>query len=380
MRYLALLLCVVLASGCLSNSYELSRDELLHLAAQPSGQRGRHVRAFQQFSTAEDPPPAPAWAPAGGDGGAPGMAPVMPPGTYYYSMPPYYYGWGSPYYGPRVAVIGGSDMTSRGGGTVVDGSSRAGSAASGVSHSSMSGSKGGEALVAAALAAVVIGIVLAFTEGARYDGVVAVHPHHPLHLHTESGFQLVHLDELTPEQIGPRTFGVLVGDEGAGLWHRGRAPLSREGGSYQFGYGNYDVKLDKSTIVSGGGVHLNIGYFPTQYNGILWTGQVIHSSDFFNGGDFFSIRTGVEAHWMPIGLWRLHLGGYGSAGFDVISSGGGDLPTVDRTVPFAGFGGIAEFELNTRLGFVFRYGETWEPGMPDNQRFLPQYHFGLNVY
>lgn len=88
-------LIAMMTSGCLGHFYEIPRTELERLARTPPQERGQSVYAVQQFSTAEEPTPAPPWEPVTGE---------PPPGYYLglhgHWMPSFYVDYGEPYYEP----------------------------------------------------------------------------------------------------------------------------------------------------------------------------------------------------------------------------------------------------------------------------------------
>lgn len=354
--------------GCLSNTYEVPRDELQRLISLPGDQRGGNVHAVQRFGTAEDPPPAPRWS---GQGSPYGMQQGVAPGVY---MGPYFYPYGAPYHHPVVVDYGyeaqGSSSYEPTGAPSVPGSGQA--------HAAAGRSDAKEAIAAVVAVAVVVGVSLAVTEGARYDGAVAVHPKHPVHL-MGPGYQheVVALDELGPQHLRDDWDAVITGGEGAGLWRRGRRPLDREGMTYQMGFGSAAASLPDATEVGGGMGELQVGYFPNQYTGLLMTGA--YSSGIARGGDYLSWRVGLEGKWYPIEILRLHVGGYGGFGQEWLMAGSG-LPETDTTRPYVGYGGLLEFDLTTRLSLTLKVGAQWLPTLDLQDRTTPTLAFGLAVY
>ncbi|HYO67425.1 MAG TPA: hypothetical protein VEU33_15225, partial [Archangium sp.] len=257
-----------------------------------------------------------------------------------------------------------------------------GSTGSGSSSSSGSGNIGnvGEALVVVIAVGVVVGIALAATEGARYEGSVAVHPQHPVHLwHRHGGQSTVLLDQLTPEHLRDVERATLSGREGAGMWLRGAAPLNRAGFSYQFGAGEDQLALPGGLNPRSLGFRFAFGYYPLKQFGLLadtrlQTGDV-------SGGGFYNVRLGLEAQWYPLNVWRLHLGPFVGGGQSWSASEGGALPTTSGERAYVSFGALAELEIATRLGLTFRWSQDWLPtASADTRRFISSWSVGLAVY
>lgn len=362
---LAVLAIAALTTGCLAQSYDIPRDELLRLANTPAVDRGAHIHAVQRFSTADEPSPAPAWSrddPA-----------AVPPGYAYspsgYYVPRVYLGWGVPYYSPYyygpTAVTRDRGLPASSGGRLSSGKS--------------SSKDGGAVLVAAIAAGVAIGVGLAITEGLRYDGYLGVHPHHPIHLVDDDGRErIVALDELTPDQIG-HDRAILVAHEGAGTWLRDRAPLQRAGGTFEFGLGSDHLALPRGGV-DGLGWRFALGYFPTQWMGVLLDTRLAGHTE-LDQSSWHAYRMGAEVQWYPIQLWRLHLGGFGGAGMNWAGSTGFQQPDTDTTHQYVDFGGLAQIDLTARLALTFRWIEDWLPGAQDVQeRVNSSWSLGLAVY
>jgi hypothetical protein len=369
----------VLASGCLSSSYEIPRTEVDRLLTVPPAERGKSVRAVQRFSVQDSPPPAPAWYdPAFSRGSTTGVHAEGPSVGYHY----YYHAWGNPYWEPAPVTRISPATDPGGGGALVPAPGPTLNRSPPAPSNPFKNAERADTramLAAVVAAAVVVGIALAVSEGARYDGTVAVHPHHPLHLMGPNGeHSVVGLDDLEPRYLAPQTRVLLVGTEGAGMWHRGRAPLDREGFVYRVGLGTASLYVDRDTMVTANGADLALGFFPSQYAGFLFNFGVLTGQG--QGGDLWSIRPSFEGHVYPLPLWRLHLGGFGAAGVETYSLGGGWLPEAEGNHPFVDFGPAAELELTTRLALNFKLGWHWAPREPWNDRYAPFYAIGLSVY
>ncbi|HEX5753944.1 MAG TPA: hypothetical protein VFZ09_47610 [Archangium sp.] len=374
----AVTLVAVLTSGCLGHYYEVSRTELERLAREPPETRGQNVYAVQQFTTDAEPEPAGPWYPP--QEGPPPSGYSM--GLHGYWVPDFYIDFGAPYYDPPVYTRNSVHDASPVSGGVSGGSVGSGSSGGGSSGGGGSGNVGnvGEAIVVIIAVGVVVGVALAATEGARYEGSVAVHPQHPVHLwHRYGGQSTVRLDELTPEQLRDVERATLSGREGAGMWLRGAAPLNRAGFSYQFGAGEDRLTLPGGQDPRSLGFRFALGYYPVKRFGLLIDSR-LQTGD-FNGGDFYNVRLGMEAQWFPLTLWRLHLGPFLGGGQSWSASEGGLLPTTSGTRPYVSAGAIAEFEIATRLGLTARWNVDWMTTAPaDTRRFVSTWSVGLSVY
>ncbi len=372
--------------GCLAKSYEIPSDELQRLVDVPPMERGQAVHVVQQFSTAPELRPAPAWAsapaeatsadgqgePQSGDAVYAPYEPSGPP-VYVFIMPPLYMGFGPPTYVARQplqrgAVAGGgfSSAGVGGGATAARGDAKGAATA----------------LIAAAVAvALVATIGIAASEGARYDGIVAIHPHHPVHLLSAGGRErLIGLDELTRFDLDPRATAVISAEEGAGLWQRGRAPLDRQGFTWQFGGGWMMQQVAADRALSGYVFHMNFGGFFTQTLGAVLTFDVGGASDPYTPGDMWFARYGADLIWLPIHLGLWHFGPRVGGGMQYINTGGGDWAYLSTTQPFLTFGVESEIAMTTRLAFSVRAGGLLQPGTPWANTLTPAVQLGLNIY
>ena len=369
-------------SACLSATYEVPRDEVERLVALDPAKRGEHVRAVQRFTTAADIIPAAPWGQPGaiaGEGAPVGAGPGMSP--LYHAWRPNYYGFGVPYYGPSL-WLGPSSSPSGGGLAGGSGPSSGIAAASksglGAAFGKADRDSARATAVAIIVAAIVIGAALAASEGARYDGAVAVHPHHPVHLLGADGDRTIALDELRLGDVGPDDKVVIAGHEGAGMWLRGRAPLDRAGLTYAVGGGFQGLQLRKGAQVSGGTFDMGIGAFATPWLGILGKASFINGAQ--GGGDFIGMRTGAEVQAIPLALGRLHLGAYSGVGYEWAKGSGGDLPFTDDKRISVSAGGVLELEWTTRLAMYVRYGVTSALAGAERSDWLTGLSIGLAVY
>jgi hypothetical protein len=364
------MLAAVLSSGCLGHLYEVQRTELERLVMKPPQERGQDVYAVQQFSVVSEPEPAPAWTPPEG---------APPPGysvnTYGYWVPDLYLHYGAPtydppYYGPGPSGVHAATPV---GSTPDDSSSGGGS-----SNSSIQGVD--KLLVVAIAVGVAVGVGLAASEGARFEGSVAVHPRHPVHLYRDGGGQrIVPLDELTFDDLRNVETAMLSGHEGAGLWQRHTAPLNRKGFTYQFGAGNDSFALPGQQSWRSGGFHFALGYFPSKRWGLLTHSRIQLGDE--ASYSFYNVRLGLEAQWYPLTLWRLHLGPFIGGGQSWAASAGPAMPAMSGERPYVSFGALAELELSTRLGLTFRWTEDWLPTVGgDTQALNHSWSVGLAIY
>lgn len=363
-------LCALLTSGCLGIQYEIPRSELERLVRTPPEQRGQAVHAVQQFTTASNPDPADPWPQPEAEP-PPGYGPSI---HGHFWIPNIYTDWGPPTHRPNAAWSGPP--------TVHEATGVGQPATKPSSSNSGSGGIGNvdKLLVAAVVVGVAVGVGLAASEGARYEGTVAVHPRHPVHLWYGNGKQgVAALDELSDEDLRNVTRASLMGDEGAGLWERAPAPLNRQGFTYQFGAGEDHFALRGPLSERSLGFNFAVGYFPVRSFGLLANSRLQWSSA--EERSFYNVRLGVEAQWYPVNLWRLHLGPFGGAGTSWSASAGRELPDTEDQRTYLSFGGLAEFEVTTRLALTFRWTQDWLPRTPqDTSHLIGSWSVGLAVY
>ena len=312
MRSLAALTAALLLSGCLTNTYKISTRELQRLAATPPETRADQVRVVQDL-LGEGPPAQAAVT---------GETQVI--------------------IAPRPVVVVVDDRHGH------PGSHNSGGHTSG---GSKSGSGDGKAAVVLAVAvAVAGGVILAATEGRRYDGWVKLHPMHPVHLWGPWGYGVVPLAQLDPATAAVATRAAVRDVEGPWL-ELGRAPLDRQGFSYSVlgGAGEIDGPDGRGL---GTQFHVQLGYYPRHEVGLqlVWTPAW---RDDRQGDTILDLRFGLELDLLPLDAGKLHGGGYGN-----VSLGWRRTSTGVEEAGFTGAGAKLQYELTTRLALTGRFGIT----------------------
>ncbi|HEX9297911.1 MAG TPA: hypothetical protein VF881_18850 [Polyangiaceae bacterium] len=227
LAYVASLLSPFLLGGCLSNSYAVERGELMRLAALEPEERWQSVRAVQRVGGDDYPPEYEPFAPP-----PPEPAPRVYVSTVVVHSHHHYYGAPPPPLArpervPATAVA----------------SSTPGSAPTTPARVTSSPPKkgNGDAAAAVAVAAAVVvgagaGFALAASEGARYDGWVAVSPDEPVFLKLPSGqTKAVQLSALSRGDAVAAESGTLYEGEDDRFPRLGRAPLNRAGFTFTTG-------------------------------------------------------------------------------------------------------------------------------------------------
>ena len=358
-------------TGCLSDSYRIPDSELQRLSSLPPEQRGSYIRVVQRTSfsseVAADPAPA-APAPDRGPGvffvGAVIDVPLGGgPGPRFAGGPP----------PPRPApVLRGTPGPAPARAPLPVGAPRGGL------PGKVSGDKDTVVLLAVAAVGLTIGSIA--TEGARFDGVAAAHPAHPLHLvYPDGGQRVTTLWELTPEDTQNVSEAVLSQKEGP-IVEGERAPLDRHGFAWRLEGGYMQATLPTGERTGGGGMNLGLGYFP-----LHWMGFLLHAE--FAGGtldgrDVLDTRVGLEVNAFPLAVGRLHLGGYGQVGHGWLEADApvAGYPALTRDGWSAGVGGLLELALTTRLALVGRVGETFDASINGSTPHALAATIGFSVY
>jgi hypothetical protein len=359
--------------GCLSNEYVIPRAELARLAQLPPEQRGQRVQVVQRLGDRRgeaidttSPPPAPGYDQGQGYGpppegyvedggphvgvgvlivpGPPPLLPLLPPGPGF--------AHGRPPAGPVPMARGVPAPRKPSGGGGGGGIGKVGS-----------GGGGKDDLIALVIVVAVLATIgMVATEGARYDGHVAMYAWQPVHLKDGNGQEReIPLAQLTPADASATKEALIMDDEGWGMVRLGRRPLDRQGFAFKMDVGGFH---SSSSALAGGGVGLNLqlGYFPHHVAGILGTWSFAGGSD-TNGDSFTRNHLAVEAQVFPVGVWRLHLGGFGHVG----KQWADDAPGGARSGLALGGGLMLEIGLTARLALTLRADYTSAKIRPDDR-------------
>ena len=235
------------------------------------------------------------------------------------------------------------------------GSSSSSSSSGGGSGFDMGGAEDAAAVIIIAAAAVTVGLVAA--EGMRYDGWVRLHPDHPVHLIYRDGYEeIVPLSRLHQGDVGVAE-AVIVEDEGE-VWMLGRAPLDRQGFVWRMEGGGIELSTPDNKIAMAPAATMQAGFFPAQWLGLMFTTTIAGTTD--RGGDLFSWQYGMEANLMPLHLGPVHAGAFGAALMALNAAEGGPFNDNVYHEPAYHAGGLAEFELTTRMAVSVRAGGYWQ--------------------
>jgi hypothetical protein len=188
------------------------------------------------------------------------------------------------------------------------------------------------------------------TEGARYDGTVAMYPWQPIHLKDASGQEReVPLAQITPADAAAASKAVVMDDEGWGLMRLGRRPLDRKGFAFKMDLGMMHSSCTSCLSADGFGVDVQVGYFPHSMVGLLGTWAFSGGSDSASKS-YYRHNLAFEVQAFPVALYRLHLGGFGHAGIQYADD------AIAGTRNGAAFGGglLVEIDLTSRLALSLR--------------------------
>jgi hypothetical protein len=330
------LVAATFGSGCLASTYRIPHGELQTLAQTAPAERGKKVRVVQNVGDQDDPP---------------GATRVESSTT--------------------VIIVGDGGHSSYGGGS---GGGRA--SGNGVRPGGGHGPSGklaaddGKAWLGFAA---VVAVALAATEGARYDGWVAMHPMMPVHLFGPNGeYMVVPLAQLTPELASWADHAVVRETEGP--WsEQGRAPLDRQGFTYSLLFVSAQMPSFNDDKTAGFQGHIQLGYFPVQQFGLqLDIGLGSRQNEM--GLSLFDGRYALEADIYPVQIGPLHAGLFGQVGkAQRIEDGGPE--NRDRSGNLFGGGALVQLDLTTRLALTARGGYMNVMGEGATEGLL-----GLSIY
>ena len=323
--------------GCLQRTHAISRGELMRLSTLPPEQRGASVRVVQDLGGEQPPAAEPVHADTHVD------VIIV----------------------PEIHVHGGRPPARPPHGVRPDGSGGHGSGGTG-----LAGLKADEAWVLVVIAASAA-IVLAATEGARYDGWVQLHPMHPVHLWGPGGYAVLPLAHVDPGTAAWAERAVVRPAEGP--WRPlGRAPLDRTGWSYSVLLGAGTAVSGDGTEAAGTSARVQLGYFPVHQIGVqLDWGFTVR--DNVVDETLFDNRLGLEATFAPLDVGRLHGGVFG--GIARASRFEDGVPDGrDDDTALSG-GALLQIGVTTRLAVTGRFGMSRAFGQVTQDALV-----GLSIY
>ena len=304
----------VVLGGCLATTYKIPRGELARLAATPPEARGAEVRVVQELEGETPPPTQPVSAET---------QVVFVPRTV-------------------IVVDAGGGRRHGNGGTRIPG----------VRGGGGGGGKGSDkgAVIALVAMAAAAGVVLAATEGQRYDGWVRLHPMHPVHLWGPWGYGVLPLAQIDPATAAQSYKAVVRESEGP--WQRlARAPLDREGWTYSVLGGVGDIGGPDGNA-RGPAFHVQLGYFPSHQVGVQLEWMPSWRDDDL-GETVLDMRWGLELDLLPLDAGPVHGGVFGT-----LATGFRDDREGTTSGVFTGGGALLQLELSTRLALTGRLGLT----------------------
>jgi len=377
--------------GCLSNEYVIPKSELARLAQLPPEQRGQSVQIVQTIGDRRaeaidtTQPPPQQYAQGQGSYGQPpegyvedGSGPQVGVGVIIAPFPPFLPlpgPAGGPGMGPHPVSGLRGPIGAPVGGRAAPVSPRG--PRSPATGGKTSGGSGKDDLVALLIVVAVLATIgMVATEGARYDGSVAMYPWQLVHLKDANGGEReVPLAQLTPADVASASQAVVMDDEGWGFMRLGRRPLDHKGFAFKMDFGVF-TSSTSTLSASSFGTNIQLGYFPHHTFGVLGTWAFGGGSD-ANGDSFYRNNLAIEAQVFPVNLWRLHLGGFGHGGTQYAHD------TAGGTRQGAAFGGglLLELALTTRLALTARADYTSAKVAPGGGwAGTEMFTFGVSIY
>lgn len=361
-------LLVVPAAGCLSSTYVIPRADALALTQLAPERRGDSVRVVQDIF-AETPERAPSvsgstqldltprvyvFGGVGGGGSVGGSA--VGGGTVAVASPG---GGGTVGVTPGGGTVGAAPTAGTVGATPAPGGAAPGGTApnpsggGGTGGGSGGGSGEGAAVVVVVVVALsaVVALVLAGTEGARYDGWARLNPMHPVHVLASDGSTSWVPLALLDAQTAAAATELLVSEDEGPFVTLGRAPLNRVGFVYGMEGGVASLRGRRGLTGAAFAAHVQLGFFPLQQLGLLFD-TLLGLGD-RDGNTLVNAQFGGELQALPLALGPVHLGAFGRVGTA--------SPTQrdERWALSVGGGGLVQLELTTRLALTLRGGATY---------------------
>jgi hypothetical protein len=396
---LATAFAVQATSGCLSNEYRVRHDELRRLAALPPEARGANVRVSQELgerrgdaiessneTLAEDDA---SWnvdisgnltGPSGGRccGPQPGAGAWRAPAGAYHGAPASQGFRGAP-------AAGGFHGAPAAGPLHATPPARIASSGLNLSGGGGGGGGSGDGLVLVAVL-VIVGaalatVVLAASEGMRFEGHARMGPDQVLHLTGAAGGLDVRLADLTPEMAATADSALVMDDEGWGLLRLDHARLDRTGPMFRFELGTGVLTLGAERAVAFMS-HIETGVFVTPAFGLvldLGLGSGSIESPCCLGpavGDDSLSRAslGLEADVLPFAAGPLRFGGFVGGGIAFVGSAG-----AWQSGPAAAAGPLVELELTSHLALTLR-GDASAADLPTGWSTAATLTGGLTIY
>lgn len=334
---------LLIATGCVANSYRIPNSELQQLAATAPEARGQKVRVIQEIGATDVPEAQPVEA-----------------NTQIVLF-------------PQININGSRDRSHRGWSGGSGGKIRGGRG-SGLKLGG-SGGSGGDGKAAAVMFLVVAAValvVIAGVEGSRFDGWAELHPMHPVHLlGRDGGYTVMPLAWIDPATAAGTQKAIVRPSEGP--WRQlQRHPLHRTGPTYSMYGGTGSLRSAYGDLGLGPAFTVQAGFFPMQQVGIV-------GSVFFGWRDnqvrqtLFESRYTLELQALPVAAGPFHAGLYGGIGAayrfeDGVANGN------SGTRAFTG-GAMFQLDVNTRIALTARFGlaKAHEESMRDIL-------FGMSVY
>jgi hypothetical protein len=179
-----------------------------------------------------------------------------------------------------------------------------------------------------------------------------LYPWQSVHLRDAAGREReVPLAQLTRADVAATSEAVVMDDEGWGMMRLGRGPLDRRGFTYKMNLGGLHSSC-ACLVANGVAADIQFGYFPHHTFGLVLDWSPAGGSD-ANGDSFYRHNLAIEAQVFPLGVWRLHLGGFAHAGMVYADDVGGA-----RSGAAFGGGLMLELSLTTRLALTARADYT----------------------
>jgi hypothetical protein len=359
---LSLLLCPHFLLGCLSNSYYVERDELQRLSALPPEARWQSVRAVQRIGGEDNPPVDDSAVVGRSDSSSVYVSYVVVDSHHHHH-----------HYPPRRTVY--RPVADAGGG-VSGGPAPVPVSSSSSSSSSKKGN--GDPASAAVVAAMVVvgataGFVAAASEGARYDGWVAVNPDEPLHLRLPGGRTTpVALSSLTPADLAMAEGATIYEGDQERFPKLGRAPLDRKGFTLQTALHFGGLQQVDARPASGFGGYVLLG--GNIANVVTLGLGATADSGIDSKRSLLTATIAPEIQIFPI----RYVGLYGAAGW-AFRNTGVDYGTRADEGWLVRAGLVGELPLTTRLALQARAGAS-DQFFPEKSTLTWEGQLGLAIY